>query len=253
MPFNIKIKTLYSWHRYMGLVVAAFVLILSASGILLNHTEEFELDSTYVESDWLLNVYNILPPQDITAFKINNTWISQFLNQIYINTTKLESQTEFRDAKLVGAVMTSEYIVIATAVNLTILTIQGDLVETIGSAHGLPTPIEQIGLSRDKKLVVSTTQALYRADIDELSWTDYSSSKIQWSIKITLPTELYTSIATLYRGQDLNYERILLDLHSGRILPKLGIYIMDGAAILMMLLAITGVWVWYSRRRKRSN
>lgn len=253
MIFNIKIKTLFSWHRYMGLAVAVFVLILSATGLLLNHTEEFELDSNYVQSDWLLNLYNIKPPQDIRAFKVKNIWVSQFLNTIYLGTAKVEFDHESANVKLIGAVITGEYLVIATTANLILFTSQGELVETVSSAHGLPTPLEQIGLSRDDKLVVLTTQGIYRADIDELSWTDFSSSKIDWSTQAILPDALFTRIAAIYRGQDLNYERIVLDLHSGRILPRLGIYIMDSAAILMMLLAISGIWVWYLKRRKRSN
>lgn len=247
---GIKIKTLFSWHRYMGLTVALFVLILAGTGIMLNHTEDFQLDSKFIQNNWLLNLYNIKAPENITAFKINNLWVSQLQDQLYLNTSKLETQA----GQLVGAVITNEYIVIATASNLFLLTLQGELVESISSAHGLPTPIEQIGLSRDNKLVVYTTQGIYRADVDELSWTDYSSSHIRWATKTTLPATLLSTILELYRNRDLSYERILLDLHSGRLLPKLGIYIMDTAAVLMMLLAITGVWVWYSiKRRKRRN
>ena len=245
-----QIKTLFSWHRYMGLVAALFVLILASTGIMLNHTEDLELDSTYIQNSWLLNLYNIKPPENITAFKVNNFWVSQLQDQLYLNTSKLEIQT----GQLVGTVISDEYIVIATVSNLILLTLQGELVETLSSAHGLPTPIEQIGLSRDNKLVVYTTQGIYRADVDELSWSDYSSSKIKWSTQKTLPAELLSTILDLYHSRDLNYERILLDLHSGRLLPKLGIYIMDTAAVLMMLLAITGVWVWFSiRRRKKRN
>jgi len=243
-----KIKTLFGWHRYMGLTVALFVLILASTGIMLNHTEDLQLDSRFVQNNWLLNVYNIKPPKDITAFKINNLWISQLQNQLYLNTIEIETQAN----KLVGAVITNGYIVIATTINLILLTPNGEQVETISSAHGLPTPIEQIGLSRNKQLVVYTTQGIYRADVDELSWTDYLSSHIQWATKTSLPRKLKSNILNQYHNRNLSYERILLDLHSGRLLPKIGIYIMDAAAILMMLLAITGVWVWYLRRRKQS-
>ena len=40
----------------------------------------------------------------------------------------------------------------------------------------------------------------------------------------------------------------MLDLHSGRILGSWGVYLVDAAAILFMLLAITGVWLWGKRR-----
>jgi len=46
----------------------------------------------------------------------------------------------------------------------------------------------------------------------------------------------------------LPMERIMLDLHSGRILGRAGVYIMDAAAIGFLVLAASGVWLWVRRR-----
>ena len=242
-----KIKTLFSWHRYMGLTVALFVIVVASTGILLNHTEDFELDESYIQNDWLLKLYNIKSPDEISAYNVMDSWVSQVHDQVYLNERRIEQL----QTPLVGVVKVADYIVIATTESLIIMTMDGERVENVGSAHGLPTPIDQLGVSQDEQLVVFTTQGRYRADIDELDWTDYSSASIKWSTKKSLPNELYSDIVQLYRGQDINVERVLLDIHSGRILPKLGIYIMDGAAILMMLLAISGVWVWYLKRTRK--
>ena len=51
-----------------------------------------------------------------------------------------------------------------------------------------------------------------------------------------------------YRGYGLTLERVLLDLHSGRVLGSAGVLLVDAAAILFLLLAISGLWLW-SRRR----
>jgi len=40
----------------------------------------------------------------------------------------------------------------------------------------------------------------------------------------------------------------LLDLHSGRVLGASGIYLMDLAAVAMLLLAASGAWLWFQRR-----
>ncbi len=249
MAFKIKIKSLFIWHRYMGLTAALFILILALTGIALNHTDDFHLDSKFVQSNWLLGLYNIKQPKNITTFKIGNFYVSQLQNRLYLNNNEISQQ----DEPLIGAVISNEYIVVATASNLIVLTTQGEQVENITSAHGLPTPIEQIGLSRDHDLVVATTQGIYRADIDELSWKDYSSSSIQWAIATSPPTNLHRAILKYHRNRDLSYERVLLDLHSGRLLPKLGVYLMDAAAIVMILLALTGVLSWYLIRRKRRH
>jgi len=54
-----KKKPLLIWHRYLGLASALFVIILSITGILLNHTESLRLDERPVAQRWLLNIYGI--------------------------------------------------------------------------------------------------------------------------------------------------------------------------------------------------
>jgi uncharacterized iron-regulated membrane protein len=51
-----------------------------------------------------------------------------------------------------------------------------------------------------------------------------------------------------YRGIGLSAERVMLDLHSGRILGRAGVYLVDAAAIVFLLLAVSGTWLWARRQ-----
>ena len=51
----IKLRSMYQWHRYIGVSVALFMLILAVTGIMLNHTSRLELDKNYIQTEWLLN------------------------------------------------------------------------------------------------------------------------------------------------------------------------------------------------------
>ena len=68
-----------------------------------------------------------------------------------------------------------------------------------------------------------------------------------WSEQVPLPGELRDILLKKYRGQGLTLERVLLDLHSGRLFGTFGVYIVDAAALLFLILAFTGVWMWMSR------
>ena len=46
------------WHKKIGVYVAIFVIFLAISGIALNHTEKFKLNTTYVKLDWLLDIWH---------------------------------------------------------------------------------------------------------------------------------------------------------------------------------------------------
>ncbi|MFT5351416.1 MAG: hypothetical protein ACI9MF_002239 [Gammaproteobacteria bacterium] len=53
---------------------------------------------------------------------------------------------------------------------------------------------------------------------------------------------------SLYRGKGLSLERILLDLHSGRLLGNAGVFIVDLAALFFVFLALSGSWMWLRKR-----
>jgi uncharacterized iron-regulated membrane protein len=55
-------------------------------------------------------------------------------------------------------------------------------------------------------------------------------------------------LRSAWRGTGLSLERVLLDLHSGRILGEAGVWLVDAAALLFLLLAGSGVWLWGRRR-----
>ena len=46
--------TAFLWHRRVGLLAIVLVIILAITGIMLNHTERFKLDETYINNSWLL-------------------------------------------------------------------------------------------------------------------------------------------------------------------------------------------------------
>ncbi|HEY9053122.1 MAG TPA: PepSY-associated TM helix domain-containing protein, partial [Gammaproteobacteria bacterium] len=78
--------------------------------------------------------------------------------------------------------------------------------------------------------------------------------KIYWARPTTLNENQRTLIRQSYRGNGLTLERVILDLHSGRLFnASWGIYIMDASAIIMLLLGISGTWVWLLRKRKMKS
>ena len=66
------LRSLYIWHRYMGLAAALFVIVLAVTGLALNHTQELGLDSNYVKSGALLNWYGVQAPENITSYPVDN-------------------------------------------------------------------------------------------------------------------------------------------------------------------------------------
>lgn len=50
-----------------------------------------------------------------------------------------------------------------------------------------------------------------------------------------------------YPTQNVTMDRVLLDIHTGRIAGTMGIIMMDIAAIMLVLLSLSGAYMWYRR------
>jgi hypothetical protein len=54
-----------------------------------------------------------------------------------------------------------------------------------------------------------------------------------------------------YAKEVLTLDKLILDIHTGRVLGGVGSFIMDIAAILFLVLALSGVYMWYLRSPKK--
>lgn len=248
MTLRRSIILLLRWHRRIALVVALFLILLAGTGILINHTSEFGLDKAQIRSSLLARWYGFEQPSPI-GFKAENNWIihdgiqSLYLNRETIGhcAPPLHGVVPYRDLLL--ALCEGELLLIAP---------DGVLLERIGSVFGLPKDSYGIALSNDQ-LLVKTSKNIYRADIENLEWPTTSSSEdTHWATPVTIPTELRDLLGEKNPG--ISVERFLLDLHSGRLFGRAGVYLMDAMAILFIILALSGVWAWINYiRLNREN
>jgi len=245
----IKLKSYYIWHRYVGVTAALFVLVLSITGLALNHTERLGLDSRYVQSDTLLDWYGIQAPKDSRSFAVGERFLTHMGEHLYLD--EHEIQGEY--SRLTGGILLPDHIVVAADNSILLLTREGTLVDRISGAGGAPSGMRALGLDSEGQLVIEGGHALYQVDRDFLQWTHWQGDArlINWAAPVELPPTVRTSLEHHYRGEVLPLERVMQDLHSGRILGAWGPYLMDTAAIAMLFLAGTGIWLWWQQRRKR--
>ena len=245
-PHRIKLRSMYQWHRYTGVSIALFVIIVSVTGILLNHTDYFKLSTTYVQQHWLLNWYGIRPPEKIISYSAKNHWISQWDDRLFFNQHDLGHAS----SKLVGAVNYEQMIVIAQENSLLLVTPQGELIERISKNQGLPTSVQAIGLTNSGQVILQTSQGNFIADHALVHWQNQQKNT-KWIQPRHLPSKVYSSMLDLYRGKGLPLERVMLDLHSGRLLGSWGVYFTDFIALLLIFLALSGVWITIMRQIKK--
>lgn len=247
LPRRIKprLRSVFVWHRYMGLTVALFALMLVITGWLINHTEVLRLDSRYVQTDLILDWYGIEAPDEVLSFAVDGHWISQLGDRLYIDGKPLSGHY----TRLVGAVSFAGLLTIASEGQLLLLTEEGRIVERLGDAAGVPSGMQAIALGPDDTLLIQAAHGQYRTDSALLTWRKSSIPTPDWVQPSPAPAEYRDQLVEAYRVTILPWERVLLDLHSGRIFGWWGPWIIDFAGLLILTLAITGSWIWWKYRR----
>lgn len=243
---RFKLKSLYVWHRYVGLTAALFVIVLATSGIALNHTEGLALDSRFVQSRWLLDWYGIQAPDSALSTDTVHGRMDLLGTRMYFNARPLDG--EFRAFH--GALAKDDLLVAAVDNDLLLLTAQGEYLERLSKGDGAPGEVDGLGVDPQGQLIVRTESGLYRADGQLLDWQPWAGTTdaVSWNTPQTISGTGIKTLQADYLGRILPWERVMLDLHSGRLLGDIGPWLMDAAALLMLFLAGSGVFIWWKRQ-----
>lgn len=240
----MNLSTWMNWHRWAGLVIALLIALLCITGVLLNHGSALGLARQFVQSDWLLDLYGIEPVQEAMAFTGGGHWVSRIGDRLYFDDQDLAERSD----ALLGAVLLQDQIVAGLSDRLLILTPKGETVEILRSAEGVPAGMRRIGTAPDGRLVIDTAHGHFVPDLDTLRWKEGAVSDVLWAEPVALPAELGARLMQSFRAHALTLERVLLDLHSGRIINRFGIWIMDAVAVVLMSMVLSGLWIWYRRQ-----
>jgi hypothetical protein len=192
------------------------VVFLAATGFVLNHAVDFGLDRKYVRWPWLLDAYGMRMP-----------------------------------GAYAGKVALGSLVVVGDGRRVHILLASGELVDSMDLGPALPGDIERVGQAANRAVLQSDGR-LFRSDVDVSTfeaWPDGRAADVNWSSRFERDAAGLEVLQQEWRGQGVTIERVLLDLHSGRIFSAPGRLILDIAAIGMILLGISGLFMSRARRR----
>ncbi|MDT8452117.1 MAG: PepSY domain-containing protein [Gammaproteobacteria bacterium] len=235
----------FHWHRRIGLLALVLVVVLAVTGIMLNHTGQLGLDERYVQSSMVLDWYGLEPEGEPQTYRVKGHSISQWQQSIYFDGRLISSSEQ----ELRGVVTVEPLIVAAFESELLLLSEQGELVERLATGFD---GISRIGRHHGQA-VLATDAGYYRADENIIDWTKISAEGVTWSEPVSLSETEREALRQAYRGEGLSMERVILDLHSGRLFGAYGVYVMDAAAIALLWLAFSGLWVWWKRKDKQKK
>lgn len=247
-PGQQLIGLLWRWHRRTGVAICLFVLVLAATGVLLNHSTGLGLDGRFVHWQWLTRHYGD-DSGDLRAFPVDGRWLSRAIDgRLYLDSAEVATC----HGELVGVALVEPLLLAACEEELVLLTRSGELVESLTASTGLPVPLAGLGLFEGAVALRSSGQWVL-ADLDSLTFEQRppAGSMIPQLTAGKLPADIQQNIPAPARW--LTWERVLLDLHSGRILGGAGVWLVDGVGVLLICIAFSGVTMWWFHRRRRQR
>lgn len=233
------------WHRRLGAIVAVLVFALALTGILINHSQDMGWHREPVYSSLLARLYRI-PLQPVEqGHLLNEQWLTQVGEQLYLDREPLQQRCS---EPLQSAVKLSDMLALLCGSTLLLLDEQGELIEQLSN---LPTPARALGVQDEVLLLQS--DAVLAFDEERASWSP-AAAPAQWAQPQSLPDDLQTFLSEHNPVPGLSRERVLLDLHSGRLFGIGGVWVVDAVGVVTCLLAFSGMLTWIGRKlrhRKR--
>ncbi|MDO3386650.1 PepSY domain-containing protein [Gilvimarinus sp. SDUM040013] len=242
-PFKLRLF-LWRWHRRLGLLAAILLLLVAVTGIQLNHIETLNWDNRPVQSEWLLQLYGVVRPP-IKSIQSQDVWYSDIDDgAVYRNGERLASCA----GGMVGVAPAQSWQVVACTSELLLVTNEGQLIERIGHSAGAPDKIQAIATC-EGQFCLKSDNRWYGFDLNTLALEDEFSGLVSALPVAEPPKALQAHLQSLQSAVGITWERVVLDLHSGRLLG--GVWVMDFAAIGLILLSLSGIWLWASGASKR--
>lgn len=230
------------WHRWLGLALVAPIVVLSVTGILLNHLDRLSWAAQPLPP-FLARWYGASVPEKIPGLTLNGRGYAHAHNTLFIEAgPALYCQSPFR-----GVVALERLNVAGCANELLMMTSEGQEIERLGAGYGVP-PYQQLGY-QGEKLVLETAGGLVVFDVNQLGSERLDNAAAWQRVALgTPPAALSDRVKTESVPPSLDWERLLLDLHAGRVLGTVGPWLLDLVALIMLALGLTGLVIWWRSR-----
>lgn len=223
-----------TWHRILGLTGAAFLLLLVITGILLQHPDGLGLDRRFASAPSLLRWYGIDAPDVGVVYADERAIYAQLAGRTFRDAQPLDEV----EGELRGVASVAGLGLVATDAGVWLYDPEGRFVDRF-DAPGMAIRLGRVG----DDVVLESDRGRYRADPSLIEWRASAIVPRLWSTPRPASAEEVRALQASYLAQVLSWERVLLDLHSGRLFGPAGPFLIDAGALVLLVTALTGLFL----------
>jgi hypothetical protein len=225
----------------VGLFAAGFLVMLTITGIALQHPASFGLDRRYVQSEILLSWYGVELEGAKTTYQLRGKYLVLADGEVYWDNRRLLQLETLTGAALSGNTLVFTdtfyyYLFDATT---------AEPIEQIGA----PATISQSG-SIGGDFVFRSQTSWYRFIEAEAEFVVIPAMNAQdFRQPIAAPAAVQSQLRRVQAASIVSWQQFFSDLHTGRLFGTLGPLLIDLVGLAVLLLAGTGLWNWTARHR----
>lgn len=242
---------LRDWHKRVGLFAFLFMGWLGFSGILINQSPSWGYDTDRIYWGWVMALYGLQPEPPASGFNANGHWLAVTPEGTVLDARPVTPPVKLPLGLVAGGTAEQPLLFIANAEAVAVVTLDGARYDELRSPILPVSAVRRIGAVRDQPghIAVQDLDAFQSADGGN-SWTPVDPAKVQWSEQAELPATERERLLP-YSRPYVTLEHILVDAHSGAIFGRGGVYVINSVGVAAILLAISGVWMWWRTSRRR--
>lgn len=218
-------------------MAAIFLIWLAISGLLLNHTSYFGLASKVLPLELARSVYPV-GTTTVYQFKAPFGLLTQKASALFLDGVLIQPC----EGNLIAVVSLGVESWVSCSERILVLGRDGTLIETMDKHTGLPTPIERMGRCGPQVCILNEGRTV---QFSQGSWRDYPD-QVMWNTALQAKANTVALVPEVH-----NWQRFILEAHSGRLFGRFGVLVVDLAALATLLLALSGCYVWWSHNRRR--
>jgi hypothetical protein len=229
-------RALARWHRRIGLFAAALVVLVTLTGLVLQHAGALGLTRATITNRAIVSLYvgdRAAGGIGLRAGGRQHVWRAGVLYSADAPALLMSRQP-------IGAVPGETGLVIAAQDGLHLLDKTGALLEHVDVSL-LPGPPAALGQTPDGAVVLRAEDRAYKANADFSVFQPHSGDGVAWSSVEALSAAAIPDFVARAEPLGLPLDRIILDLHTGRLFGAAGVWIVNIGSLAFLALALTGV------------
>lgn len=244
---------LRDWHRRVGLFAFLFMGWLGLSGILINQSPSWGYDTDRIYWSPVMWLYGLEPVPPQSGFVADGHWLAVTPEGTVLDARPVTPPVNKPLGLVAGANGQEPLLFLANAEHVAVLTLDGGRYDELRSPILPVDEVRRIGRVKDAPgtIAVQELDAFQSADGGN-SWTPVDPAQVEWSVASDLPEAQRDQLMPFSRPY-VTLEHVLVDAHSGAIFGRGGVYVVNTVGLAAILLAISGVWMWWRTSRKRRS